>query len=311
MSGPRLSITPAGAIFDRTLEPRDLHVLNLLGCYTDKSGWCRRSQVKMAVQLACGRASVQRSLERLVTAGWVEKKRPPYGSQTEQPSNSYMYRVVLDRDDFAFEKVIDEADESYAENALEVDDCPRVGTPMIGGSNAIPRDENTTEGAQQDGHPGAQLGWAPGAQPYVGTKNDPFERPLVEPIAVADDAPAREPLIGKSALDLAEQMLVIAGHDLAFWPPGWCGAPMRIQTWLTSGWPPEIILAATKGVMARKTGPPPASVQFFERAIAEEIARQNRPVPEISNVQILGDQRPVTRKGNAYARIAARLGRSG
>ena len=70
MNGPRLSITPAGAIFDRSLEPRDLQVLNLLGCYTDKNGWCRRSQVKMAKQIYCGRSSIQRSLDRLVDAGW-------------------------------------------------------------------------------------------------------------------------------------------------------------------------------------------------------------------------------------------------
>ena len=45
---PRLSIIPAGPIFDRSLEGRDLQVLGLLGCHTDKAGWCSRSQVKMA-----------------------------------------------------------------------------------------------------------------------------------------------------------------------------------------------------------------------------------------------------------------------
>src|SRR6185437_1986833 len=74
VTGPRLSIIPAGAIFDRTLEPRDLHVLNLLGCHTDKAGWCRRSQVRMAAELGCSRSSVQRSLDRLCEAGWVQKK---------------------------------------------------------------------------------------------------------------------------------------------------------------------------------------------------------------------------------------------
>ncbi len=34
MSHPRFSIIPAGAIFDRSLEARDLQVLNLLGCRT-------------------------------------------------------------------------------------------------------------------------------------------------------------------------------------------------------------------------------------------------------------------------------------
>ena len=72
---PRLSIIPAGAVTDRSLEPRDLQVLCLLGRHTDKAGWCVRSQVKMASEIDCGRSSVQRSLERLYEAGWVEKRR--------------------------------------------------------------------------------------------------------------------------------------------------------------------------------------------------------------------------------------------
>lgn len=168
MSHPRLSITPAGAIFDRSLEPRDIQVLNLLGCYTDKAGWCRRSQVKMAAQLKCGRSSVQRSIENLVRAGWVEKKRPPWGNKEGQPSNSFMYRVILDRDDFDIDTIIEEneadASESHAEIASDVPDCPSMGSD----------DDHTP------GHPGAQPSVGTGAQPYVGTKNDPLERPLLE-----------------------------------------------------------------------------------------------------------------------------------
>jgi hypothetical protein len=144
-----------------------MQVLNLLGCYTDKAGWCRRSQVKMAKQLKCGRSSVQRSLDNLVTAGWVEKKRPPWGSrEDQQPSNSYMYRVILDRDDFDIEAILEDREsetDSYTENASD-DDCPPVGS-----------DNDHTSG-----HPGAQPSVGTGAQPYVGTKNDPLERPLLE-----------------------------------------------------------------------------------------------------------------------------------
>lgn len=165
---------------DRSLEPRDLQVLMLLGCYTDKAGWCRRSQVKMASQLDCGRSSVQRSLERLVEAGWVEKKRPPWSNAEGQPSNSYMYRVVLDRDDIDVEADSDvtaepepEGEESYAESATLEVECPPVGTPP----------------AQNDGHPGAQPYVGTGAQTYVGTKNDPLERP---PLERERDARARD-----------------------------------------------------------------------------------------------------------------------
>lgn len=170
VSHPRLSIIPAGAIFDRSLEPRDLHVLNLLGCHTDKAGWCRRSQVKMASQLGCGRASVQRSLDRLVEAGWVEKKRPPWSSEVGQPSASYMYRVVLDRDESVIAEADDDEDEaaSHAETASDEGGCPPVGT--LDGEG----------GAHPDGHPGAQPCVGTRAHTCVGTKNDPLERPLVE-----------------------------------------------------------------------------------------------------------------------------------
>ena len=66
---------PAGAVTDRSLEARDLQVLCLLGRHTDKAGWCVRSQVKMAQEIDCSRGSLQNSLDRLTTAGWIEKKR--------------------------------------------------------------------------------------------------------------------------------------------------------------------------------------------------------------------------------------------
>ncbi len=129
--------------------------------------------------------------------------------------------------------------------------------------------------------------------------------------AAAADARAGGSLISKEATDLADQLLVIAGHDLKFCPPGWCGAAMRVQTWLSNGWPPEIITAAVQAAIGRRPGIKAASVQFFEKAIADEIERQNRPLPEFSNVQAASPQRPEPRRaGNPYAVIAARLGQS-
>lgn len=169
MSNPRFSIIPAGAVTDRSLEPRDLQVLCLLGRHTDKLGWCIRSQVKMAREIACSRASLQNSLDRLVEAGWVQKKR--LDTEVEEaggrPSRSYAYRVLLDRDDFALESVTrdaeGEADESYAETASEEGGCQQVGT-----------------GVPTDQHPGATPCDGTGANTYVGTKNVPLERPLIE-----------------------------------------------------------------------------------------------------------------------------------
>lgn len=130
--------------------------------------------------------------------------------------------------------------------------------------------------------------------------------------AVAADAGARgNALVGPEASELAEKLLVIAGHDPAFWPPGWCGAPLRVQTWLNQDWPPEIIVAATQSVVSRKRGEPAASVQFFEKAIAAEVARQAQPLPvvDIRNPENVTGARgqPRTRSGSLIDAIDREL----
>jgi hypothetical protein len=146
---------------------------------------------------------------------------------------------------------------------------------------------------------------------YIDSKKTDSEENRILRKPDADVAPARDPLISKPALDLAEQLLVIAGHDPKFWPPGWCGAAMRVQTWLSNGWPPEIILAATKASAARKTGPPAASVQFFEKAIAEEIARQAAPLPivEIRSAETLTVTRHGTSRNQSGGSLVAAINR--
>jgi DNA-binding transcriptional ArsR family regulator len=169
VSHPRLSIIPAGAVTDRSLEPRDLQTLCLLGRHIDRAGWCMRSQVRMAEELACGRATLQRSLERLYEAGWVEKKRrDAHRPEDSQPSASYAYRVKLDRDDFALESITREPENddeaSHAEDAE-----PTGGVPT--GGQGVPAQTGT-------GVPMHER--ARGAHAYAGTNNDPLERPLPE-----------------------------------------------------------------------------------------------------------------------------------
>ncbi|MCA1381284.1 helix-turn-helix domain-containing protein [Bradyrhizobium sp. BRP23] len=168
MSNPRLSIIPAGAVTDRSLEPRDLQTLCLLGRHIDRAGWCTRSQVRMAGELGCGRATLQRSLDRLYEAGWVEKKRRDvWRPEDSAPSSSYAYRVKLDRDDFDLKSLAREADdgddESHAENA----EVPENGEGVPAGGQGCPP-------LGRGAHPSAGTG----AHTYAGTKNDPLERPL-------------------------------------------------------------------------------------------------------------------------------------
>ena len=94
MSNARFSIIPAWVVTHPRMKGSDLKVLCLLGTYTNKEGWCRRSQVKMAEQLGCGRSTVQDSLNRLSDIGAVEKRRV---DSPDGRDSAHWYRVVLDR----------------------------------------------------------------------------------------------------------------------------------------------------------------------------------------------------------------------
>lgn len=112
-------------------------------------------------------------------------------------------------------------------------------------------------------------------------ERDKLENTKNTKLDVDADARPTGSLVSPEAMILSEKLLVIAGHNPKFWPPGWCGAGMRVQTWLNQGWKPEIIVAAVTGAAARKRGPPANSVQFFENAVAEEVARQSAPLPTV------------------------------
>src|SRR5689334_5567216 len=101
--GPRLSIIPAGAVKVPSVSPNALRVLCLFGTHTDNDGWCRRSQTKMAEELGCSRSSIQRGIEELQAAGWLQseaggwKGRP--ADPDKQPFAAHHYRVILDPPD--------------------------------------------------------------------------------------------------------------------------------------------------------------------------------------------------------------------
>ena len=90
---PRISIIPADAVTDPELRGPDLQVPALFGRHTDRRGWCCRSQVKMARELNCGRGTVQRSIARLVDAGYLEHRSITRESGADA---AHQYRVLLD-----------------------------------------------------------------------------------------------------------------------------------------------------------------------------------------------------------------------
>jgi hypothetical protein len=152
---PRLSIVPAAALFDPRLKPRDRDVLWLLGTHVSvDNGWCRRSQVKMARELRVSRGTVQASINRLVEAGWVERR-------TEQNQHggdaAHHYRVLLDTSD------------------VQLDGVRKAMAAAANGEENDPVDGD--EGA--DSHtPPCQPGWHPPASPELAPPASPGLAPM-------------------------------------------------------------------------------------------------------------------------------------
>lgn len=101
-------------------------------------------------------------------------------------------------------------------------------------------------------------------------------------IAAGDVPKSKAPLISAEAHELAKEVAAIAGFaDPLDWPPGWCGSPLRVQMWLSSGWHRDVILTACRASMSAKRYGPPNSINYFEKAIARAIAQQAAPLPEV------------------------------
>jgi hypothetical protein len=117
-------------------------------------------------------------------------------------------------------------------------------------------------------------------EPHAGNQGTYKELNLQK---AADDARAREPaksLITSEALKLAEVLMRLQHLDPD--DPRSVGAAYTAQTWLAKGWRPELIQQTVEIVMARR-GSAPKSLRYFEGAIAEAHAEQDRPLP-VANI---------------------------
>lgn len=152
MTGPRLSIIPAAAVLDPNLEPRDLQVLCLFGRHTDENGWCTRSQVKLAAELGCARSTVQASIERLVEAGWLQKRSDKEAVHAQgKRTPAYDYRVVLDVADKTQDVVSGGADLSAGGADPERQGVPIYGSAPKNDSFLNEKKEARASGASTEG----------------------------------------------------------------------------------------------------------------------------------------------------------------
>lgn len=87
------------------------------------------------------------------------------------------------------------------------------------------------------------------------------------------------PTISNDAYEIAREIGKALGHDAESVPPSFYGAPLRVQSWLNKGWPRDVILPAVMEMAAKKVGNPPSRIEYFEKGIADAMARANAPLP--------------------------------
>jgi len=92
---PAQIAVPFGACSDPTLKRNDLRVLCFLILLARKKNWCRVSQTKMAAAVCVDRATIARSINRLVRAGYViRKNRTKIGGRISwHPFSAHTYRL--------------------------------------------------------------------------------------------------------------------------------------------------------------------------------------------------------------------------
>jgi hypothetical protein len=128
-------------------------------------------------------------------------------------------------------------------------------------------------------------------------------------ISGGGDARAREPLISPEAISLAEEIATIAGHpDPKAWPPGWCGAAMRVEAFLREGYHPDHMRAAAREVMSSNPKSQPWSIGYFEKAFARSKSRADAPLP-IADTGGQNGRAEAIRNG-FVGRVGARTNRS-
>lgn len=94
------------------------------------------------------------------------------------------------------------------------------------------------------------------------------------------------PLLSDAALEIAKELGVLCGFTAPIdWPPQWAGAPMRVQTWLNTGWSREMIVTASREALAKKRDGPPNSINYFEKPIVSFIAKQSAPLPQAKIIE--------------------------
>lgn len=183
--------------------------------------------------------------------------------------------------------------------------------PRVGCASSTPLVQVTGEGKGKEGEREEEVGGV------VERGREHQQGRPAAPLAAAQ-APSSEPhqrprsLISEDAFTVAGDVLVAMGLDRE--DPRSVGAPMTVQTWLSWGWAPDVIVSTVKRVMAGRRGPP-GTLSYFEKAIMRAMAELQAPAPTIEITQKTiridaHDTQPATQRGGSIVdalnrRIAA------
>jgi hypothetical protein len=137
---------------------------------------------------------------------------------------------------------------------------------------------------------------------------------------VVDDARARQApaksMISEAAWQIATEIGQEAGfHTPQDWPPGWVGAPMRVQGFLDGGYEPDVIKIGAIETLRKKRDGVPESFSYFDKPIAAARARAERPLPKLveigaQTVEVQGTRHATNRNsGGGFALNAVEFAR--
>lgn len=127
---------------------------------------------------------------------------------------------------------------------------------------------------------------AAATQTETATRQQRDKREDIKNIEEESGGGSRASLISEEAFEISNEVMAILSIDQKFIPPGWCGAPMRIQGGLNAGWKREVILIAARRVAAGKRDGPPDSFAYLEKPIAREHEIASKPLPVVVIDQI-------------------------
>lgn len=92
----RFSTIPARALFDPNLDNAALRVLGILGCYSDRSGWCFPAITTLAKETGVSRQAISKQIGVLIALGYL-KSQKRFRKDGGQTSNRY--QVLFDTSD--------------------------------------------------------------------------------------------------------------------------------------------------------------------------------------------------------------------